>query len=121
LENIGTDEITLLQNLNLIAKVYLIFECKSDQQENIIRARVCEKLPFLQSKSHFILFHETNKGKIAFIRQLKPKIHCETDPTVAMELKPHISHVFLLGKTGPNIPSIRHLNDLYNITIKPIS
>lgn len=42
---------------------------------------------------HKLLFHSTEAGKVAMVRQLKPALHLDADPATLRALKPHLNCV----------------------------
>jgi hypothetical protein len=120
--NLKKDEIAFLESLQTIANVFLLFESQSDESENQIKQAVLDILPFYKTNSHRLLFHETAKGKIAFVRQLKPVIHLESELHILKELSPHVPHVVLYSAEKPNLsnetPSISDLHQLLDFSKK---
>jgi hypothetical protein len=70
--------------------LYLIVEALSDESQSKVLTAILEKIPSFNDK-HRILFYETSIGKIAIVRQIKPKLHIEYDNNIYISLLPHIS------------------------------
>lgn len=72
----------------------MAIHAKSDSQEQHIYQYFQSKdiTPSLISKSR-ILLHETDIGKIAFARQLKPVIYIDSDSSTCQNLKQHIGNI----------------------------
>ena len=73
---------------------------------------------------HRFLFHQTDVGKIAIVRQLKSQLHVDFDAAICRQILPHIKSVVHIDeKKVASTPGIQSLNtvdsikDLSNIVI----
>jgi hypothetical protein len=116
-----SEDLQFLEELFPMTKIFFIFEClsKNDEDEKLIQEKILNKLDFLVKyhKSHYLLFHETMKGKIAFLRQIKPTLHFEgIHRSIVSELKPHIPYIFEFQMNGSGDRSIHQFVDLYRFS-----
>jgi hypothetical protein len=105
-----------------IATVYIFIECTTDAQEAELLDLLQSSLPAL-TKKHHILFYSMNKGKIAFIRQLKPHVHIEYDVEVYDAVVKHVPITIMqqslsfASMTRSYKYTIQNITDLLTIAI----
>ena len=68
-------------------------KASSDIEEQEIYSYLSTICPKIIPK-HRILFYQSLTGKIAFARQLKPKLYIDEDHEACKTLTPHLTHVF---------------------------
>jgi hypothetical protein len=91
---------TTAEQLSEIAAVYMLIHAGSDEeQERILEDMKSYYVPSFK-QYHRILFYGSEIGKIAMLRQLKPKIHVEPDINTFTAIKPHLEHAILLDYVG---------------------
>jgi hypothetical protein len=119
---LNSEDLQFLEELFPVTKIFFIFECisKNEEDEKILREKILNKLNFLlkHQKSHYLLLYETMKGKVAFLRQIKPTLHFEgIHRNVVLDLKPHIPYIFEFQmKSGNGNYSIQQFVDLYRFS-----
>ncbi len=91
--------------------VFILIHSCSDEEENMLSEVVKEKFPAIEA--HRLLHHESNIGKIAFVRQIVPHLHIEYDFQTQQILRPHIKAI-VLYQVGANASSVE------TMTIKSI-
>lgn len=93
-----------LKTMSEVSKVFLLLEVNSscsteanadssDIVLNSFRARLAGSKLETLIPPHRVLAYSTEIGKIAIVRQLKPRLHFESDPAVCVALNPHIHTV----------------------------
>lgn len=116
LSSLNDADAQVLDEISQCLKIYLIIPLKAGSEERSVKELVLERLPFMTTRIHYALFHETQKGKIAFVRQLKPHLHIDYDSASITELAPHVPHTVSLTtsvfKKADKIVAIRCFEDL---------
>jgi hypothetical protein len=86
---------------------------KVDNKDNMINS----------FENHRILFYQTEIGKLALIRQLKPQLHIDHDLSVCTKIAPHIRYVVLNNDNNDkcsnsiqNMKIIQNIQELLTIT-----
>ncbi len=77
-------------------------------------------IPDIQTQSHRILFHSSEVGKIAILRQVRPILHIEFDQNIRDKLAPHIKKIVLVNDSAvpDNNTVINKIGRLLTITFK---
>lgn len=129
-----------------ISNIFLIVKTTSDEEERNIVEKINEKInknnrfenknidikiqnmtEDLNSnlfENHRILFYQTEIGKLALVRQLKPQLHIEHDLLTCSQIAPHIRYVILnnndkimCSNNIKNMKIISNIEELLSITI----
>jgi len=99
-----------LQKLNEIASVFVLLQADSDEEQKRLEELLrTETLPSFTAWNR-ILFYGSETGKVAMLRQLKPKIHIEWDRNTHKVVAPHIDHCVFLDP---------RINISHNLTANP--
>ena len=77
-----------LQALNSITDVYCFIKVTDDAHKERVAALAHSFMPFFNPNR--ILYHTSEVGKIAFVRQIRPHLHVDYDINTLMSLRPHI-------------------------------
>jgi hypothetical protein len=134
IQNLNAIECKIYGILNNISNLFLIIKAVNDDEEKdiltlinkIMGSKIDEKDNTINSiENHRILFYQTDIGKSALIRQLKPQLHIDHDLSVCTKIAPHIRFVILNNNNSNNICSnsimnmkiIENIHGLLTITI----
>jgi hypothetical protein len=77
-------------------------------------------IPDIQTQSHRVLFHSSEVGKVAILRQVKPILHIEFDSQIRDKLAPHIKKIVMVSETAvaDNNTVISKIGRLLSLTFK---
>mmetsp|Transcript_3177 Transcript_3177/g.3439 ORF Transcript_3177/g.3439 Transcript_3177/m.3439 type:complete len:191 (-) Transcript_3177:1710-2282(-) len=118
LNDLTQTDVDLLYEIDRNTKVYFLLKIHHLDEEVPLKSLIIERIPFIKPKIHHVLFHQTHKGKIAFVRQIRPHLHIDCDALSVKELAPHVPFAVrllnegdVLKKSG-EIVAIRRIEDL---------
>lgn len=133
IQNLNAIDSKTWGTLNNISNLFLIVKAVNDDEEKDILTSINKIMgskiddenntinPF---ENHRILFYQTEIGKLALIRQLKPQLHIDHDLSVCTKIAPHIRYVILnnnyndkCSNSIQNMKIIQNIQELLTITI----
>lgn len=81
----------IIHELGELADIYLVFHAPSDEHEKEIQTEL--QLCLAGFPMHRCLFHSTELGKVAIVRQVIPSLLIEYDRSFCDKLKPHLKRI----------------------------
>jgi hypothetical protein len=112
--------------LNNISNFFLIIKAENDNEEKnilieinkIMGIKIDDNNDMINSfANHRILFYQTEIGKLALIRQLKPQLHIDYDLLICTKIAPHIRYVILdnINYTKDSNSDIKNMKIVHDI------